>query len=174
MHVKIECMLRCTDRVWMLHSYSAWSNPPPPKFHKIKIIFLIVKVSKQATNDSWKRNEEKKSSKLKVNYFGGPVDNQTGQTRKDCSIDWSAVVWVWKPNFGSFCCSNDSYAKLDCPVTQWNCSFLAPTHDCETGLFNTVFFFCTVSPDHGQINCGVLGPPSISPADSPESEEISL
>ena len=139
MHVKIECMVRCTDRVWMLHSYSAWSNTPPtpPKFHKIKGKNLIVKISKWATNDSWKRNEEKKSSKLKVNYFGGPL-GQSNWADKERLLYWlkcscvSMKTKLWKlllqqPFICQVGLSSDP-VKL----------FIFSSY---TWLFNTFFFF---------------------------------
>ena len=50
---------------------------------------------------------------LKVQNSGGPLDNQTWQT--ECSIGQSAVVWVRKPNFGSFCCSQQfAWPSSDC------------------------------------------------------------
>ena len=65
----------------------------------------------------------------------------TGQSNlvdrmEDCSISQSAVMWVWKPNFGSFSCGQPLYMpKFDCPVARQNVSLLATAHDYETGLF---------------------------------------
>ena len=47
---------------------------------------------------------------------------------EDCSTGQSAVVWVRKPNFGSFCCGQPCH----------NFSLVATAHDCETGLWHSV------------------------------------
>ena len=39
---------------------------------------------------------------------------------KNCSTGQGAVVWVRKPNFGSFWCVSRLYAKFDCPVARQN------------------------------------------------------
>ena len=63
----------------------------------------------------------------------------TGQSNsanrmKNCSIGQGAVVWVRKPNFGSFWCVSRLFAKFDCPVARQNFPLLATAHDCETGF----------------------------------------
>ena len=66
----------------------------------------------------------------------------TGQSNladrmEDCSIGQSAVVWVRKPNFGSFCCGQPFVCQvwlLSCPPECFTFSYCAWI-DCTTGCW---------------------------------------
>ena len=175
MHVKIECMVRCTDRVWMLHNYSAWSNTLP-KFHKIREFFWLSKYpsEQQITPE---RGMKRKKAVAKSELFWWAT-GQSNWADKERLLRWlkcsrvSMKTKLWKLLL-------QQAIRVPSWIVQWPSDpvklFIFSSY---TWLWNWLIqhfvLFCTVSPDHGQINCGVLGPPSISPADSPESEEISL
>ena len=65
----------------------------------------------------------------------------TGQTNladrmEDCSTGQSAAVWVWKPNFGSFCCGQPFEYKLwlSGGKSEFLMFTVATAHDCEIAL----------------------------------------
>ena len=73
---------------------------------------------------------------VKVRHSGGP---DWTIKLEDCSIGQSAVVWVRKPNFGSFCCGKPfACFFFYCPVASDNFSLLAAAHDCETDSYSAV------------------------------------
>ena len=57
------------------------------------------------------------------------LDRQTCQTLKDCSIGQSAVVWVRRLKYESYCFVHHLYAKFNCPVAAQNVSILATAHE---------------------------------------------
>ena len=48
-------------------------------------------------------------------------ESNLADRREDCSTGQSAVVWVRKPNFGSFCCGQPFV--FDCPVARKNMNY---------------------------------------------------